>query len=94
MLGGKATVPTLDGEQEVEIPAGAQPGDHVVLGGIGLPSLRGGSRGDEHVVLDVYVPDKLSKDERRLVEELDESLGSKGRRRDGGSRWRRRPARG
>jgi molecular chaperone DnaJ len=94
MLGGKATVPTLDGEQEVEIPAGAQPGDHVVLGGIGLPSLRGGSRGDEHVVLDVYVPDKLSKDERRLVEELDESLGSKGRRRDGGSRWRRRAARG
>jgi molecular chaperone DnaJ len=94
MLGGKATVPTLDGEHEVEIPAGAQPGDHVVLRGVGLPSLRGGSRGDEHVVLDVYVPDKLSKDERRLVEELDESLGPKGRRRDGGSRWRRRAARG
>jgi molecular chaperone DnaJ len=94
MLGGKTTVPTLDGDREVEIPAGAQPGEHVVLRGHGLPSLRGGSRGDEHVVLDVYVPGKLSKDERRLVEQLDESLGSKGRRRDGGSRWRRRAARG
>jgi len=66
----------------------------VVLRGVGLPSLRGGSRGDEHVVLDVYVPGKLSKDERQLVEQLDEALGSKGRGRDGGSRWRRRAARG
>jgi len=94
MLGGKATVPTLDGEREVDIPAGAQTGEQVVLRGVGLPSLRGGSRGDEHVVLDVYVPGKLSKDERQLVEQLDESLGSKGRGRDGGSRWRRRAARG
>ena len=94
MLGGKATVSTLDGEREVEIPAGAQPGEHVVLRGHGLPSLRGGNRGDEHVVLDVYVPDKLNKGERDLVEQLDESLGSKGRRRDGGSRWRRHATRG
>jgi molecular chaperone DnaJ len=94
MLGGKATVPTLDGEREVEVPAGAQPGEHVVLPGLGLPSLRGRARGDEHVVLDVYVPSGLSADERRLVERLDESLGPTGRRKDGGSRWRRRARRG
>ena len=46
------------------------------------------------MVLDVYVPGKLNKGERELVERLDESLGSKGRRRDGGSRWRRRATRG
>ena len=94
MLGGKATVPILDGEREVEVPAGAQPGERVVLEGLGLPSLRGRSRGDEHVVLDVYVPSGLNADERRLVERLDESLGPAGRRKDGGSRWRRRARRG
>jgi len=94
MLGGSTVVPTLDGEREVEIPAGAQPGQQVVLQGLGLPSLRGRGRGDEHVVLDVYVPSDLSKDEQELVERLDQSLGAPGRRRDGGSRWRRRRTRG
>jgi molecular chaperone DnaJ len=94
MLGGTATVPTLDGEREVEIPAGAQPGEHVMLRGLGLPSLRGRARGDQHVVLDVYVPSKLSADERQLVERLDDSLGPAGGRGDGRSRWRRRARRG
>ena len=94
MLGGTATVPTLDGEREVEIPAGAQPGEHVVLRGLGLPSLRSGARGDQHVVLDVYVPSKLSADERQLVERLDESLSPATGRADGGSGWRRRVRRG
>ncbi len=94
MLGGTATVPTLDGEREVDVPAGAQPGERVVLRGLGLPSLRGGRRGDEHVVLDVQVPADLSAEERELVERLDQSLGSTDRRRGGRSRWRRRTARG
>jgi molecular chaperone DnaJ len=94
MLGGRATVPTLEGEREVDVPAGAQPGEHLVLRGLGLPRLRGGARGDEHVVLDVFVPRGLNDDERQLVERLDQSLGSASRRRDGRSRWRRRAARG
>jgi molecular chaperone DnaJ len=92
MLGGTATVPTLDGEREVEIPAGAQPGEQVVLRGLGLPALRGRGRGDEHVVLDVFVPAGLSKEQRGLVERLDESFGAAGAQRDGRSRWRRRRA--
>ena len=94
MLGGTMTVPTLDGEREVDIPAGAQPGERVVLRGLGLPSLRGRARGDEHVLLDVYVPVDLSQDERELVERLDETLRSASRGRDGRSRWRRRAAKG
>jgi molecular chaperone DnaJ len=93
MLGGTATVPTLEGEREVKVPAGAQPGQRVVLRGLGLPSLRGGRRGDEHVILDVQVPADLSTEERELVEQLDQSLGSTNRRHDGRSRWRRRAAR-
>jgi molecular chaperone DnaJ len=93
MLGGTLTVPTLDGEQEIEVPAGAQPGEHVLLRGVGLPSLRGAARGDQHVVLDVRVPAKLSKEQRALAESLDDSLGPDGGRRPGRSRSRRRAGR-
>jgi molecular chaperone DnaJ len=94
MLGGTLTVPTLDGETDVEVPAGSQPGDQVVLKGLGLPSLRGTRRGDQRVVLDVFVPGRLNKQQRELARELDESLGPEGGRRDGRSRFRRRARRG
>jgi molecular chaperone DnaJ len=90
MLGGEVTVRTLDGEREVEVPAGAQPGEHIVVRGVGLPSLRGAARGDQHVVLDVHVPADLSKEQRELAERLHESLGSANSRGDGSSRSRRR----
>jgi len=89
MLGGTMTVPTLDGEREVEIPAGAQTGERILLKGIGLPSLRGGRRGDQHVLVDVFVPTRLNKEQRELAKELDESLGPEGGRRDGGGPFRR-----
>jgi molecular chaperone DnaJ len=96
MLGGTVTVPTLDGEREIEVPAGAQPGEQIVIRGLGLPSLRGAARGDQHVVLDVYVPADLSKEQRQLAERLDESLPSANSRRDGrrGTRRRARARRG
>ena len=94
MLGGTVTVDTLDGKSEIEIPAGSQPGEQVVLKGIGLPSLRGSRRGDQRVVLDVFVPGKLDKEQRELARQLDEALGPDGGRRDGGSRFFRRVRRG
>jgi molecular chaperone DnaJ len=94
MLGGTAIVPTLDGEREVEVAAGAQPGEQVLLRGLGLPSLRAAARGDQHVVLDVQVPARLNKEQRELVERLDQSLDSKSSRADGGGRRRRRSRRG
>jgi molecular chaperone DnaJ len=96
MLGGTVTVPTLDGEREIEVPAGAQPGEHIVLRGAGLPSLRGAARGDQHVVLDVRLPSELSSEQRELVERLDQSLGSANSGSDGrlGSRRRARARRG
>jgi molecular chaperone DnaJ len=93
MLGGTVKVPTLDGEHDVDVPAGSQPGEQVVLRGQGLPALRGGRRGDQRVVLDVFVPGKLSKDQRELASQLDEALGPDGGRRDGRSRFRRRRGR-
>jgi molecular chaperone DnaJ len=90
MLGGTIDVPTLDGDREIEVPAGSQPGEHIVLRGLGLPSLRGAARGDQHVVLDVFVPGRLKKEQRELAERLDESLGPEGGGRDGPSRFRLR----
>ena len=93
MLGGWVSVPTLDGERDVEIPEGTQPGEHAVLRGLGLPSLRGAARGDQHVVLDVYVPAELSEEQRELAERLDESLDSEGPPSERGWRLRRRARR-
>ena len=90
MLGGTVTVSTLDGEREVEVSPGAQPGERLVLPGVGLPSLRGAARGDQHVVLDVRVPMRLSEEQRELVERLDRSLGPASSGEDGDSRPRRR----
>jgi molecular chaperone DnaJ len=80
-LGGSLEVPTLDGPEEVEIAAGSQPGEIIVLEGRGMPSLRppgalGRTRGagDLRVVLNVVIPRKLSKEQRALVKELADSL--------------------
>jgi molecular chaperone DnaJ len=81
MVGGDVSVPTLEGEREVEVPAGSQPGDAITLKGLGLPKLRGRGRGRgaEHVVLDVVVPRKLSRKQRDLARQLHESLDGKRR---------------
>jgi len=69
------SVPTLDGDRDVEVPAGSQPGDHVVLRGLGLPDLRGSYRGDQHVYFNVVVPGNLTDGQRELAERLDETVG-------------------
>ena len=75
MVGGKLSVPTLEGEREVKIPAGAQPGHSERLKGLGLPSLRNGKRGSQYVLVDVVIPSKLSRQQRDLASKLHESLG-------------------
>jgi molecular chaperone DnaJ len=73
-LGTRVAVPTLDGEEEVEIPAGTQPGTIVTLRGHGMPMIGRGRRGDQRVVLNVVVPRNLSARQRELLEELQEGL--------------------
>lgn len=76
MLGGKLSVPTLEGEKEIKIPAGSQPGDTVRIKGAGLPQLRGRKRGDQHVVLEVTIPTKLDRRQHDLAEQLDQAIGA------------------
>ena len=71
-LGATVTVPTVEGEEELEIPSGAQSGQELLIRGKGVPRLRGAGRGDLHVIVNVVVPSKLSKRERELLRELGE----------------------
>ena len=72
-LGGNATVPTLDGDTEVEIEPGTQPGAVLILKGKGMPRLRGFGRGDLRLLLTVLVPRKLDEEQRKLLGQFEES---------------------
>ncbi|MFL5873741.1 MAG: molecular chaperone DnaJ [Solirubrobacterales bacterium] len=74
MLGTTVTVPTLDGEEEIEVEPGTQPGTEKVLRGAGLPRLNSRRRGNQRVILEVFVPTNLSEDQREIAERLDETL--------------------
>jgi molecular chaperone DnaJ len=81
-LGGRFTVPTLDGDEEIEVPAGTQPGEEIVLDGGGLPALRGRGRGDLRVVVNVVIPRRLTKEQRRMVQDLADSISEDNLRSD------------
>lgn len=71
-FGGKAKVPTLKGEKEIEVPAGTQPGTVLRIRGAGIRHLQGGT-GDQLVRVLVHVPRKLSREEKKLLQELDKA---------------------
>ena len=56
LLGGRVRVPTLDGEVDIKIAPGTQPGEECVLKGRGVPSVRSGSKGDMFVSFQVQIP--------------------------------------
>lgn len=67
-LGTKVEVPTLAGQKELEIPAGTAPGTELCFRGQGIANVRSGRRGDHVVRVDVIVPKKLSRKQRKLLE--------------------------
>jgi len=72
-LGDSVEVPTLDGKVRIKIDAGTQPGKMLRLKGKGFPDLNGYGTGDQLVVLNVYVPTKVSSEEKTMLEKLNES---------------------
>ena len=74
-LGTTATVSSLAGDVELEVPAGMQPGEVRVLKGAGMPALRGSGSGSLYVRLDVAIPTALDEEQRKLLEQLDAELG-------------------
>ena len=77
-LGVEIEVPTLDGPAALKVPAGTQPGEVLRLKGRGIPHLgRNGRRGDQLVTVHIPTPEKLSKRQRELLEELDRSFAQR-----------------
>lgn len=72
VLGGRATLPGLDEELQIDIPTGSQPGDVVECDNKGLPPVGGGRRGTLFVQLDVSLPESVSGEEREHWEALAE----------------------
>jgi molecular chaperone DnaJ len=74
-LGTRMPVETLDGQVEVEIKPGTQPGEVLTVPGAGMPALqRRGRAGDLRIAVNVVIPRKLNRHQRKLVEELADSL--------------------
>ena len=74
-LGTKVDVPVLDEDEEatraLKVPAGTQPGDTLLIRGAGVPHLSGRGRGDLICVVEVEVPKRLTREQKRLLRELD-----------------------
>jgi molecular chaperone DnaJ len=76
-LGGEVRLDLPDDTRvTAEIAPGTQPGTVVVLKGHGMPRLDHRGRGDLHVLVEVHVPDKLSKRARKLLQELEAELSA------------------
>ncbi len=74
-MGDTVRVPTLEGDETVEIPAGTQSGAIFTLRRRGVPHLEGAGRGDQHVHVHVDVPKRLSSQQKELLRELSATFG-------------------
>ena len=73
ILGGTVEVPTIDGAVKLKIEPGTQPGKVLRLRDKGLPILHSNRKGDMLVNVSVYIPEKLSRDEKEAIEKLSSS---------------------
>lgn len=73
VLGCKVDIPTLYGNVKLTIPEGANTGDKHRLKGKGIEDVRTGSKGNMYVVINVVIPDKIDRKQRKLFEELNET---------------------
>jgi len=91
-LGTTVEVPTVDGPVELEIPAGTQPHETLIVRGCGMPALRGRRTGDLRVFVNVVIPRHLNREQRHLLQQLADSLTEHHLRTEEGvfARFRRR----
>ena len=78
ILGAEVEVPGIDGKYSIKVDAGTQSGTVVRLKGRGLPSVNGyGGKGDLYVKIAVWIPKKLNKEEKAIVESMKDKEGFK-----------------
>jgi molecular chaperone DnaJ len=74
-LGARIEIPTLDGNEVLKIPPGAQPGEIVRIKGKGVPDVSGRRKGDLFVKVQIKTPENLSKEQKALLVKLAELRG-------------------
>ena len=74
VLGGTIEVPTLNGDAEITIPRATKSGTRFRLRGKGMPEVNGGSPGDLFLAVQIGTPDKLTKEQRSLLEKLSKTM--------------------
>lgn len=72
-LGCKKSIVTMDGEVELKIAAGSQPGDTLRIKGKGINRNDSWKKGDFYCVLDLIIPTSLSRKQKKLLEELEDT---------------------
>lgn len=72
-LGGEVDVPTLNGSETLTIPPGTQTGKILKMKGKGIPHLQRNGKGDQLVQVTVWVPTKLTSEDKKMLERLSES---------------------
>jgi len=83
-LGDRLTVPTLEGEAEIDVEPGTQPGAVLTLRGKGMPRLDGFGRGDLRLLVNVLIPRRLDEEQRRVLEQFQASADAAAYDRDEG----------
>ncbi len=83
-LGSEISVPTLEGEETHTVKPGTQSGARLMLRGKGIPKLRGSRRGDLYAHVEVEIPTKLTREQRRLFESLRTALDGEDSKSHGG----------
>jgi molecular chaperone DnaJ len=73
-LGGEIKIPTLEGEEAFQVPEGTQTGATFTLRGRGMPDVSGRGRGNLIIAVKVVTPKKLTRDQKKLLEQLASSL--------------------
>jgi len=74
-LGGEVSVPTLEGPTNIKLRAGTQPGETIRIRGKGMPRFRGYGKGDFLIRIGISVPEKLTAQQRMLLEQLGKEFG-------------------
>jgi len=73
-LGAEMSLLTFDGPQKIKVPEGTQPGTEIRLPRLGVPNLNGGGRGDIVAHVQVRIPTRLTREQRRYLENLRDVL--------------------
>jgi molecular chaperone DnaJ len=75
-LGDEVEVPTLHGKVKLKVPAGTQTGTKFRLKGKGVPNVRGYGTGDQHIIIRILTPTKLTEKQKQLLHEFAEVSGN------------------